>query len=1066
MSSETSVNIRFNVNASQLKKMFQNLTRLSTKIKLISKDMTKLGGSLKRLDSKFSSASNKSRKFTKALKSQESKQKRAAASLQRLTKNTNKYTKATKRTGKGSQTAAGGISLLGFRMLALGSTASFAGDMLKRFFIDIVKEGVEDLGAMNRAIVQSGINLENFLGGNLREFDIVSDRIKDLQQIFGEFTRADVGSAFEQIGRAFPSSTSLDDIEEVTENLLKMARIDKTEGAGLPKTAVDLRRVMVQFSIGAKDLDAFLDKLVNVNQQGAIELNQLVSSLGFAGAQMQRFGLDINESLALTGFFFEKGGRKAGAAGRTFGNVINKLASLTTALNPNIRNMGIEIVNTAGEYNSFTDIINQSRKAFAKMKAEGKGQIFETALLEEFGFSAIEIRGFLSLMQATEEELKELIAGVEKVGTADLLSDALGEGASVQLKTFENELRNLKTEFASGLIPTFKTFTAAVRLFSQDKEFVNVLEQFGKTMGDTLVKGLNLVIPPLEFFSNLLKNNASLVRFLATATTALVGALIAMGIIFLVAGSIAMLISVYQKLMEKSKLLRAVTMVLSKTFGKLLIAVKRAAIGMATAFRGVGQKIVGGITSGLKFLIPKFIAAGARAGLFFGAAFNILANAFIGAGRWIISLVARLTTTFTAAGAVTGGAFGSAFTAASRAIMAAGAWITTMIAVLAIKLGLGGAVTGVAFGSGFTVSAGTTMRSGAWVSRVIASISVKFVAFGAAIGAAFGAVWTTAARLMMIASGWLTTIFAKIGLSSAIGGAAAGTKFGLSFVGGALLAIASALTAAAILDVLTEQLFGQSIIKEIARRLGLDIPSPGEAVGIPPPKVPFFDPLDRTRNGVKVGGGNKFFDDVAKAFQPLVDFLTGGVPEDFGKEMDAYVEAQGAQNLLIPITNVSMVQANTLMRKDNELIKVHTATTDFLTKQVNTQIIEVIRNINIISSLTTMIAAAQLMFANLTAQGNRAARKLASLRVSDKGKFSISDSGISGIDQGFISRARGALAIARANQVVIDQNIEILINPVITVENGGTESAEQVANTITDELDTVLRKRIGAIVSA
>jgi len=1038
----------------------------------MSKDMTKLGGSLKRLDSKFNSASNKSRKFTKALKSQESKQKRAAASLKRLIKNTTKYTKATGKTGRSSQAAAGGISLLGFRMLALGSTASFAGDMLKRFFIDIVREGVEDLGAMNRAIVQSGINLENFLGGNLREFDIVSDRIKNLQRIFGEFTRADVGSAFEQIGRAFPSSTSLDDIEEVTENLLKMARIDKTEGAGLPKTAVDLRRVMVQFSIGAKDLDVFLDKLVNVNQQGAIELNQLVSSLGFAGAEMQRFGLDINESLALTGFFFEKGGRKAGAAGRTFGNVINKLASLTVALNPKIRSMGIEIVDAAGEYNSFTDIINQSRIAFAKMRAEGKGQIFETALLEEFGFSKIEIRGFLSLMQATEEELNELTAGVKKVGTADLLSAALGEGASVQLQTFENELRNLKTEFASGLIPTFKTFTAAVRLFSQDKEFINVLEQFGKTMGDTLVKGLNLIIPPLKFFSNILKNNASLVRFLATATTALVGALIAMGVIFLVAGSIAMLISVYEKLMEKSKLLRTAIMFLSKTFKGLLLSIKKVAVGMVNAFRGVGRKIVGGITSGLKFLVPKFIAIGARAGLFFGAAFNILANAFIGAGAWLKRLAIKLAGIFVVMGATAGGAFGGAFTAASRAIMAAGAWITTLIAAIAVKLGFGGGVSGIAFGSGFTISAATTMKSTAWISRVIAAISVRFAAFGAAIGAAFGAVWTTAARLVMAAGAWLTGIFARIGISSAVGGAAAGTKFGLSFVGGALLAIASALTAAAILDVLTEQLFGTSTIKEIARRLGFDVPSPSEAIGIPAPKVPFFDPLDRTRNGEKVGGGNRIIDQITEAFQPLIDFFTGGVPEAFAEEMTTFTELQGENNELFEetasltsLSNELKERANAIIRANNTIIIRHTQLLLVLTGLLRTNIVEVIKNINNLSTLAIMVAATNLMFANLIAQGNRAAGKLASLRVSASGRFSITDPGVSGADRAAIAGAATNLATTRRNQVNLSQDISILIQPTITVENANGQNVAEIATSITDELDSVLQKRIGTIVS-
>ena len=47
MSQDTSVSIRFNVNASQLKKMFQQLNKISTRIKSVSKDMSKLGKSFK-----------------------------------------------------------------------------------------------------------------------------------------------------------------------------------------------------------------------------------------------------------------------------------------------------------------------------------------------------------------------------------------------------------------------------------------------------------------------------------------------------------------------------------------------------------------------------------------------------------------------------------------------------------------------------------------------------------------------------------------------------------------------------------------------------------------------------------------------------------------------------------------------------------------------------------------------------------------------------------------------------------------------------------------------------------
>ena len=81
------------------------------------------------------------------------------------------------------------------------------------------------------------------------------------------------------------------------------------------------------------------------------------------------------------------------------------------------------------------------------------------------------------------------------------------------------------------------------------------------------------------------------------------------------------------------------------------------------------------------------------------------------------------------------------------------------------------------------------------------------------------------------------------------------------------------------------------------------------------------------------------------------------------------------------------------------------------------QIIEVTRNINIVSAFTSIVAAANLMFANVIGQGNRAAGKLASLRVSSSGVFSITDPGVSEFDQANIDKAQLNLADTVQNQV-------------------------------------------------
>ena len=176
-----------------------------------------------------------------------------------------------------------------------------------------------------------------------------------------------------------------------------------------------------------------------------------------------------------------------------------------------------------------------------------------------------------------------------------------------------------------------------------------------------------------------------------------------------------------------------------------------------------------------------------------------------------------------------------------------------------------------------------------------------------------------------------------------------------------------------------------------------------------------------------------------------------------GESNDALIESILAQDS----NTVLLDEDNTLLDTNTDLLGVSNLLLNQMNINVGLEIIELIRGINQMSQLTTTIASVQLMFANLLAQGNRAAGKLASLRVSKSGVFSISDPGVSRADRAYINAAESNLASTRSNQIVLDVNVEI--NPVITLENGDQESVVQTADDLASELSTVLQKRIAQI---
>ena len=1106
---EENINIKFRANAAQLTKIIKQLKTLQTKINSLSKNMTKFNTTLKRVGDRFGTTTKKSSALNKQFRKQDKEIKAIRKSLERLTGSHRKYAGASKKATTQTGRMGSSIGLTGFQFGFLGGMALLAGDRLKTFFVDIVRDGIEDLENMNRAIVQSGINLQAFLGGNFDEFDAVSDRIKDIQDDFGEFTTGEVASAFEQIGRAVGENVSIEDIEAITRQLLTISRIDKTAGPGLAKVAVDMKRVMTQFGITADGLDQFVDKLVNTNQQGAIELGQLVSSLGFAGAQAQRFGVGLNETLALTGFVFEKSGRKAGAAGRTFGNILDKLASTQVATNQTLKDMGIHILDASGNFNEFNVIVDQSRRAFAKLKSEGKGQIFESALLEEFGFDKTAARGYLSLVQAEKSEIDALIREVEKEGTATILSAAIGEGAGVKLKTFENEIRNLKLEFAVGLVPALQSFTEAVKEFTGDKEFVRVLQEFSAGMGETIKSILDVAVPILKFFGDILKSNTPLVKALAAATVVLTGALTGLGVIFLVLGAMFSMIRIHENLIIRGTANATSTNFLARAYARLVGAMSLANIKMRLVEAGFTRMAIKARLAGLSIRIfsissiVHLLAVGA-AWLVALAPLVIAVAAFVAFilvlrhfQDEIVAVADELDKTGTAGNNfaanmdglfdfLSTGDVSPFFDAIDADIRDTETRLNFMTA--SWNQFLDDLEKSAAFqfiSEQLTNLQNFFIQLDLDIKAFIESISfdlpdiweaLKFILFN--ITGAFGFLVQHASdflesigfdmpKVWKDFDGWLVLVRARFKfLIDPIDDFLELINFDMPDVFGILNT--------AIGDLIKEWEKLVAFIKsnpivagilEIAGIVGKLDENLDEAI---------FTPAEgEDRGKLDLGKPDSFFDDVIIP-QPStegnglfeVDEATLASVELFKKSVEnqsGNLDKYNEQLAEIIKTSEGISESNTT---NIESVNESSATTDtnsgivaLLSATENILINEFIKNINLSSKLSTIITETMLMFANLIAQGNRAAGKLASLRVSDSGKFSITDPGVSSFDQKRINAAEALVGSTRGNEVNLQQTIIIDVNQ----NNNGVVNNKQNAQDLADDIAAALAAQVGQI---
>jgi hypothetical protein len=170
-------------------------------------------------------------------------------------------------------------------------------------------------------------------------------------------------------------------------------------------------------------------------------------------------------------------------------------------------------------------------------------------------------------------------------------------------------------------------------------------------------------------------------------------------------------------------------------------------------------------------------------------------------------------------------------------------------------------------------------------------------------------------------------------------------------------------------------------------------------------------------------------------------------------------------------TNTKLEDINTAKIDDNSLNLVASSKSiieniDFLKREI----VEIARNINVLSAHTTMVSRVNVMWAKLIGEGNRAAGKLASLKVSKSGVFSITDPGISKTDQQLFQNAANDLAASIGNQISIDiaslkeelAKIQVTLDEANTIAKEGAESVKGANNEVVEANNNITDAELNA----
>jgi len=296
------------------------------------------------------------------------------------------------------------------------------------------------------------------------------------------------------------------------------------------------------------------DILVKANTLANASVEQFSEALtNKAAASMRNLGIATEEGVAVLAVFADQG-IKGSEAGTTFNATLRGMTQGAERNSAAFKEMGIEVFDAEGNFNSMADIIGNMETAFDGMSTEQ-----QRAKLSQLGYTEETLNGTLALLGNSEAireyEASLLSAGgtAEEVATKQLqtfsaqlgilgsfvndVGIAIGTELGPTMETLVEDLKPVIEQVGNALIPAFKALTPTITqlvsalpgLITQLIPILPVMVQIAATVLQLAIELLpvfmmiiNALLPVLAGFTAFLTKNAVVVANVAIAIGALV----------------------------------------------------------------------------------------------------------------------------------------------------------------------------------------------------------------------------------------------------------------------------------------------------------------------------------------------------------------------------------------------------------------------------------------------------------------------------------------------------------------------------------------------------------------
>jgi TP901 family phage tail tape measure protein len=270
-------------------------------------------------------------------------------------------------------------------------------------------------------------------------------------------------------------------------------------------------------AVHSKNLLEISDAISLANIQANASIGQLAESLTNDAAVASRgFGMELKTMMAaLSGYAAQ--GKKGAEAGSLLGRALRLISSSYTAHEKVFKKMGIQIVDSEGNYRNLIDIIIDMEKAFARLTLPER-----SAALEMLGFEALAQKSILPLL-GMSDAMKAWEKNQESAaGKTDEIAGKMAKSFSHHIELMWISIVNLGIAIGGKLAPIVGYMSEIVRKSTEWWKEMNNEQQNFVLWAMAGAAAIGPIVLGLGFLAGLLSLGATLVATLASAFTAFV----------------------------------------------------------------------------------------------------------------------------------------------------------------------------------------------------------------------------------------------------------------------------------------------------------------------------------------------------------------------------------------------------------------------------------------------------------------------------------------------------------------------------------------------------------------